>query len=108
MDKKTKKNTWRKLDNSAKIFPLSASNKYSTVFRYSAVLKEDIDKEVLARAVDKALTRYKAFRVKMKSGFFWYYLEENKKKPVVREELYYPCKRIDPVYNNDYLYRKSS
>ena len=56
MDKKTKKNTWRKLDNSAKIFPLSASNKYSTVFRYSAVLKEDIDKEVLARAVDKALT----------------------------------------------------
>ncbi len=104
MDKQTKKNSWRKLDNSAKIFPLSGSNKYSTVFRYSAVLKEEIDKDVLVKAVDKALIRYKAFKVRMKSGFFWYYLEDNPKKPVVQEELYYPCKRIDPVYNNDYLF----
>ena len=104
MNKKSKKSSWRKLDNSAKIFPLSASNKYSTVFRYSVVLKENVDKEVLIKAVDKALNRYKAFKVRMKSGFFWYYLEENTKKPVINEELYFPCKRIDPVYNNDYLF----
>ena len=40
----------------------------------------------------------------MKSGFFWFYFEENTKKPVVKEELYYPCKRIDPLSNNDYLF----
>ena len=104
MSEKLKKNSWRKLDNSAKIFPLSASKKYSTVFRYSAVLKETIDKQILEKAVEKALVRYKAFKVKMKSGFFWFYFEENTKKPVVKEELYYPCKRIDPLSNNDYLF----
>ena len=104
MSKKEKKNTWRKLDNSAKIFPLQESNKYSTVFRYSVVLKEDVDKKILEKAVDKALNRYKEFKVKLKRGFFWYYLEENLKKPVVREEIYYPCKKIDPIYNNDYLF----
>ena len=104
MSKRAKKNSWRKLDNSAKIFPLSATKKYSTVFRYSAVLKEDIDKDILEKAVEKALVRYRAFKVKMKSGFFWFYFEENTKKPVVKKELYYPCKRIDPLSNNDYLF----
>ena len=99
-----KKVSWRKLDNSAKIFPLQESNKYSTVFRYSVVLKENIDKNTLETAVEKALKRYSAFKVKMKEGFFWNYLEENLKKPIVKEELYFPCKRIDPVYNNDYLF----
>ena len=61
MSEKLKKNSWRKLDNSAKIFPLSASKKYSTVFRYSAVLKEPIDKQILEKAVEKALVRYKSF-----------------------------------------------
>ncbi len=104
MSKKENNKTWRKLDNSAKIFPLQESNKYSTVFRYSAVLKEEIDKETLEKAVERALTRYRAFKVKMKEGFFWNYLEENSKKPVVKEEIYFPCKKIDPVYNNDYLF----
>ena len=104
MSKNIKKKTWRKLDNSAKIFPLSESKKYSTVFRYSAVLKENIDKDVLEKAVEKALVRYKAFKVKLKRGFFWYYLEDNLKKPIIKEEIYFPCKRIDPIYNNDYLF----
>ncbi|MBP3255585.1 MAG: hypothetical protein J6M60_03755 [Clostridia bacterium] len=100
MDKKLR----RKLDNSAKIFPLQESNKYSTVFRYSAILKEDIDEAVLEKAVHKALLRYKAFKVKMKKGFFWNYLEENENKPIVKKEIYYPCKRIDPKHNNGYLF----
>jgi len=104
MEKKTKKNSWRKLDNSAKIFPLQESHKYSTVFRYSVLLKENIDKEILEKAVEKALIRYSAFKVRMKEGFFWNYLEENTKKPIIKEEIYYPCKRIDPAYNNGYLF----
>lgn len=104
MSKNEKKKSWRKLDNSAKIFPLSESNKYSTVFRYSVVLKESVDKETLEKAVLKALTRYKEFKVKMTRGIFWYYLEENTKKPIIQEEIYYPCKRIKPIYNNDYLF----
>ena len=104
MEKTAKKKTWRKLDNSAKIFPLQESNRYSTVFRYSAVLKEDIDKEILEKAVEKALIRYSAFKVRLRKGFFWYYLEENPKKVIVSKEIYYPCKRINPKDNNGYLF----
>ena len=104
MENTPKKKTWRKLDNSAKIFPLQESNKYSTVFRYSAVLKETIDKAVLEKAVERALIRYSAFKVRLRKGFFWYYLEENPKKVIVRKEIYYPCKRINQNDNNGYLF----
>ena len=96
---------WRKLDNSAKIFPLSAGKKYSTVFRISAVLKEKINPKILEKAVNIALEKYDSFKVKMKYGFFWYYLEENSKDPIIEEEKNYPCKYIDPSKNNDYLFK---
>ena len=96
---------WRKLDNSAKIFPLSAGRKYSTVFRISAVMKEEVSPVILEKAVNIALEKYSSFKVKMKYGFFWYYLEENNKKPIIEEEKDYPCKYIDPSKNNDYLFK---
>ena len=96
---------WRKLDNSAKIFPLSAGKKYSTVFRISAVLKEKINPKILEKAVNIALEKYDSFKVKMKYGFFWYYLEENSKDPIIEEEKDYPCKYIEPSKNNDYLFK---
>ena len=96
---------WRKLDNSAKIFPLSAGRKYSTVFRISAVLKEKINQKILEKAVNIALEKYDSFKVKMKYGFFWYYLEENNKEPIIEEEKDYPCKYIKKKKNNDYLFK---
>ena len=39
--------SWRRLDNSAKIFPIASSKKYSSVFRLSAVLKEKINPKTL-------------------------------------------------------------
>ena len=100
-----KKRSWRKLDNSAKIFPISGNRKYSTVFRYSVVLHDMVDPEVLQRAVYKALIKYKKFNVRMRAGLFWYYLEDNPLKPIVSEEITYPCKYIDPRMNNDYLFK---
>ena len=97
--------TWRRLDNSAKIFPMSTGQKYSTVFRLSAVLKEDINPEILQDALIQTLEKYKSFKVKMKAGFFWYYLEENIKKPIVEEEKDYPCKYINPKKNQGYLFK---
>lgn len=96
---------WRKLDNSAKIFPISNGKKYSTVFRLSAVLKEKIKPEILKMAVEQALDKYKSFKVRMKAGFFWYYLEENNKEPIIEEESNYPCKYIDGRKNNNYLFK---
>ena len=103
--KKENKLSWRRLDNSAKIFPMSTGEKYSTVFRLSAVLKEDVQQEKLQKAVIKALEKYEAFKVRMKAGLFWYYLEENNKNPIVEEEKDYPCKYINPRRNRGYLFK---
>ena len=67
-----KKNSliWRRLDNSAKIFPLSTGKRYSTVFRLSVLLKEDIIPELLQEAVIETLEKYQSFKVKIKNGFF--------------------------------------
>ena len=77
---------WRKLDNSAKIFPISAGKKYSTVFRLSVLLKENVNPKILEEAVNIALKKYKTFKVRMKEGFFWNYFEENNKKPIIEKE----------------------
>lgn len=102
---KNNKLKWRRLDNSAKIFPMSTGEKYSTVFRLSAVLKEQIKPEILQKALIKTLEKYQLFKVRMRPGLFWYYLEENTKNPVIEEEKNYPCKYIEPKKNNDYLFK---
>jgi len=96
---------WRRLDNSAKIFPMSTGERYSTVFRLSAVLKNEIQPEILQTAVESTLEKYEAFKVRMKAGLFWYYLEQNNKVPRVEEERDYPCKYINPRRNRGYLFK---
>lgn len=98
---------WRRLDNYAKLFPLASTKKYKTVFRISAVLKEQIDQEILEKSVRVALNKFKFFKVRMRKGLFWYYFENNSKNPVVEEENDYPCKFIDLPLNNDYLFQVS-
>ena len=105
MNDKKEKLYWRRLDNSAKIFPISAGKKYSTVFRLSVVLKEKVNPEILKKAVNKALEQYEFFKVSLKSGFFWNYLEYNVKEPIIEEEKEYPCKYIEPKENNNYLFK---
>ena len=108
MEEKSNNNNklyWRKLDNSAKIFPISNGKKYSTVFRLSVILKEKVVPNILQQAVEKTLETYKSFKVRMKVGFFWYYLEHNNKRPIIEKEQNYPCKHIDFRKNNNYLFK---
>ena len=71
---KEQKLYWRRLDNSAKIFPISAGKKYSTVFRLSVVLKETVNPRVLEKALQNALETYQSFKVRMKAGLLFYFL----------------------------------
>lgn len=102
---KNRKIKWRRLDNSAKIFPIISNKKFSTVFRTSVILKESIDREILQNAVEDVTTMYPAFKVKLRKGFFWYFFEENSKMPIVEEENNYPCQYIDKNTNNRYLFK---
>lgn len=104
MKKGRLKNTWQKLDNTAKIFSLDDKNNTNT-FRYSAVLKKNIDKEILYKALNKSLYQYPSFKVKFGTGLFWHYLEFNSKQPVIRQESEIPCQHINFKENNDYLFK---
>jgi len=96
---------WRKLDNSAKIYPLSTGIEYNPIFRLSVILIEKIEIDILRKAVDLALLEYEVFKVRLREGFFWHYFEKNNKEPIVEIETDYPCKNIDTKENNDYLFK---
>jgi len=97
----------RKLDDQAKIFSLSFNKKDTSIFRLSILLKEDIESKILQKALELTLKKYRAFKVKMKKGLFWYYLEANSKNPIISKENDYTFKKINTKHNNDYLFKVS-
>lgn len=104
-ERKEKEMKWQKLDNTAKIFPVIASENLTNVYRISVILKEDVRPEILEEALLEILPWFQTFDVRLRRGFFWYYFEKNKKKPKVMEEVTYPCRYLDPYANNQYLFR---
>lgn len=96
---------WRKLDDQAKVFALASNRKYSSVFRLSVILEEKIDEDILQKALELALEKYQAFKVRMKRGLFWYYFQENEKNPIVTVENEYPFKRVNTKQNKYYLFK---
>ena len=99
---------WEKLDNTANIFPVIAGEKMTNTYRISAVLNEDIDGGKLSEALSMVLPKFPGFNLRLRTGIFWYYFEENgKKAPDVREESAYPCRLINPNSNRSYLFSVS-
>jgi NRPS condensation-like uncharacterized protein len=97
---------WDKLDNTANLFPVIVSETVSNVYRISVTLKEQIEPELLQRALDKVLPYFDVFKCRLRKGFFWYYFEQNKRpSPRVMPENIYPCAYINPYSNNGYLFR---
>lgn len=99
-----KKRTWYKLDNAAKVYPPISSEKRGSMFSLSVVLHEQIDGETLNKAVNIILERFPTFKVRLKRGVFWYYLEENRKPFVVSEEPANFLAFINENKTNDYLF----
>ena len=87
---------WKRLDNTAKIFPSNSTRRDSKVFRFSCELNEEADPAVLQHALDKTLEEFPLFRSVMKKGLFWYYLEESTLEAAVSPEVLTPCA---PLYN---------
>ncbi len=85
---------WLRLDNAAKIYPAARRQNWSNIFRLSATLKEDVDKEVLKSALDVTLRRFPSISVKLQKGVFWYYLEQLSEPPEISEESSYPLTKM--------------
>ncbi|MCR4787790.1 MAG: hypothetical protein K5888_04315 [Lachnospiraceae bacterium] len=102
-----KKNpAWAKLDNTALLFPVIASSEMSSTYRISVLLKEEIDGDLLQQAQDILLPQFLPFRMRLKTGIFWYYFEENdRRSPKVTEENSFPGTYINKSRNNHYMFR---
>lgn len=105
--KNQEKIKWRRLDNSAKLFPIVGNKKFSSIYRMSVLLTQEIDENILKKAVEKTLEIFTTFKVALKRGFFWYYLEQNEKDIVIFKEDTYPCRYMDKRMNHGYLFKIS-
>lgn len=96
---------WLKLDNAAKIYPAAMSRGWTAMFRVSAELTEPIDFETLKLAQKKVLERMPSFSVKLRRGFFWYYLERIDGAPEVRGDVANPLVRMNLRENGGFMFR---
>ncbi len=97
---------WDKLDNTANLFPVIATEQMTNVYRISVSLTEEVDRVLLQEALNRVLPQFMVFRMRLKMGFFWYYFEENTKPaPLVRQEYQCPGAYIDKSKNNQYMFR---
>lgn len=106
--KKDKKNQniWYKLDVSATVYPTLQRRDFSSVYRISVVLKENINPELLQKAVDMTLPRFPTYKSSMRRGLFWRYLEPNDRPgPFVQLDIKNPCMPMSFKSNNRYLIR---
>lgn len=100
---------WEKLDNTANVFPVIADEQTTNTYRIEALMAEPVNPTLLQNALDLVLPKFPGFDLRMRSGIFWYYMEENgKPAPLVYEENDYPCRFIHHGNkNNNYMFRVS-
>ena len=100
------RDTWYKLDLSANVYPTLQRKDFSSVYRISVTLKEEIQPELLQQALDMTLPRFPTFKVAMRRGLFWRYLEPNDRPgPFVQPDINNPCMPMRFRANNRYMIR---
>ncbi|WP_276950206.1 alcohol acetyltransferase [Acetatifactor muris] len=104
--KKAQRRDWYQLDLSAIVYPTLQRRDFSSVYRLSVVLKEEIRPEILQLALDRTLPRFPTYKAAIRKGLFWRYLEPNDRPgPFVQEDVKNPCQPMYFKANNRYLVR---
>lgn len=101
----TKHTDWFKLDNSGKIFPEVSNQRETNTFRVQVALTEQVEPEILQLAALGILERYPMFKVRLKHGIFWNYLDYNTRPFKIQEMTHQVCSAMDIRENNDYLFK---
>ncbi len=103
---KSGRRDWYKLDLSAIVYPTLQRRDFSSVYRLSVLLKEEVQPEVLQKALDMTLPRFPTYKAAIRKGLFWRYLEPNNRPgPFVQEDVKNPCQPMYFKANNRYLVR---
>ena len=84
-----------------------STKKAQSLFRISALMKDDVDRDKLQIALNEVLPRFEAYSVRLKKGYAWHFFEHNDAPCKVFDEgaLLTP---IDPDETNGYWFRVSA
>ncbi len=83
---------WMPLDNAAKIYPAIRTDELTSVFRLSVVLVERIKARQFMEAIYALEGRFPYYKVTLKTGVFWFYLEHANRPIPVKPDLGLPCR----------------
>lgn len=86
---------WYPLDDAAKIYPMSMTDGWMSVFRLSAWLDAPVAPELLQAALHFVLPRFPLFATRVRRGVFWHYIDAAKRRFEVRPETEPPCAPMD-------------
>ena len=78
--------SWYKVDNVAKVFLATASQRDPRVFRISCTLNEEIDPDTLNEALRSTAQEWPQFQVTLHRGLFWHYFESTDQLPTAQPE----------------------
>ena len=100
------KTPWYRLDLSAIVYPTLQRRNFSSVYRISVLLNKKIDPVILQQAVEQTMPRFPTFKVAMRKGVFWRYLEPNQSPgPFVEPDIVNPCMPMSFKRRGRYLIR---
>ena len=85
---------WFRLDDAAKIYPLSMKHGQMSVFRLAAVMKEPVKPELLQIALHFTIQRFPGFATTVRKGFFWHYLDQTKRRYCIQPETDIPVRPL--------------
>jgi hypothetical protein len=98
--------SWYKVDNVAKVFLATASQRDPRVFRISCTLNEEIDPDTLNEALRSTAQEWPQFQVTLHRGLFWHYFESTDQLPTAQPETKAPCAPLyTPERRNKLIYR---
>jgi NRPS condensation-like uncharacterized protein len=86
---------WLRLDNAAKIYPAVKDNELTSVFRVGARLTEPVKAKQFLEAIYSIEERFPYYKVKLRAGFFWYYLEPDNLPIATEADLEIPCRTFE-------------
>ncbi|WP_165062539.1 alcohol acetyltransferase [Adlercreutzia sp. ZJ154] len=95
-----------KLDNVGKFYSAESTGPWQTVFRFSAEFVDEVNPEVLQKALEHTIERFPGFNVCLRNGAFWHHLEPAASIPQVQPESIPACFRLHTGPNST-LFRVS-
>ena len=107
MDKERKAKEWYRLDNAAKLIPSTMAGADTRVFRIVCELREEVDPDILQRALEETLKEFPYMNCCLRKGIFWYDRDELPGCERVREEDIPALKALYIPGKKNFLYRVS-